>query len=52
MKKYNPTRHGNDNPINHTAPDNAPVRHVFTLGDDADKVVAKLTLEGEPCSGS
>jgi two-component system LytT family sensor kinase len=29
-----------------------PDRHAFTLEDVGDKVVAKLTLEGEPCSGS
>ena len=29
-----------------------PGRHAFTLGDNGNKVVAKLTLEGEPCSGS
>ena len=29
-----------------------PGRHAFTLGNNDDKVVAKLTLEGEPCSGS
>jgi len=29
-----------------------PGRHAFTLGDSGNKVVAKLTLEGEPCSGS
>lgn len=29
-----------------------PGRHTFTLGDSNDKVVATLTLEGEPCSGS
>ena len=29
-----------------------PGRHAFTLGDDGNRVVAKLTLEGEPCSGS
>jgi signal transduction histidine kinase len=29
-----------------------PGRHAFTLGDNGKKVVAKLTLEGEPCSGS
>jgi two-component system, LytTR family, sensor kinase len=29
-----------------------PGRHAFTLGDDGTRVVAKLTLEGEPCSGS
>jgi len=29
-----------------------PGRHTFTLGDSEDRVVAKLTLEGEPCSGS
>lgn len=29
-----------------------PGRHAFTLGDGGNKVVAKLTLEGEPCSGS
>ncbi|WP_147148128.1 sensor histidine kinase [Reyranella soli] len=29
-----------------------PGRHAFTLGDDGNKVVATLTLEGEPCSGS
>lgn len=29
-----------------------PGRHTFTLGDDGNKVVATLTLEGEPCSGS
>lgn len=36
MKNTNPTQHGNDNPSNHTAADNAPVRHVFTLGLDVD----------------
>jgi two-component system LytT family sensor kinase len=29
-----------------------PGRHAFTLGDSGNKVVAKLMLEGEPCSGS
>jgi histidine kinase len=29
-----------------------PGRHAFTLGDGDNKVVAKLILEGEPCSGS
>jgi two-component system LytT family sensor kinase len=29
-----------------------PGRHTFALGDSEDRVVAKLTLEGEPCSGS
>ena len=29
-----------------------PGRHTFTLGDSEDRVVARLTLEGEPCSGS
>jgi LytS/YehU family sensor histidine kinase len=29
-----------------------PGRHAFTLGDSGNKVVAKLTLEGEPCSAS
>ena len=29
-----------------------PGRHAFTLSDSANRVVAKLTLEGEPCSGS
>lgn len=29
-----------------------PGRHAFTLGDSGNKVVARLTLEGEPCSGS
>lgn len=29
-----------------------PGRHAFTLADSEDRVVARLTLEGEPCSGS
>jgi two-component system LytT family sensor kinase len=29
-----------------------PGRHAFTLADSGNKVMAKLTLEGEPCSGS
>jgi hypothetical protein len=29
-----------------------PGRHEFTIGDGGNKVVARLTLEGEPCSGS
>jgi two-component system LytT family sensor kinase len=29
-----------------------PGHHAFTLGEGGNKVVAKLTLEGEPCSGS
>ena len=29
-----------------------PGRHTFTLGDSEDRVVARLTLEGEPCSAS
>ena len=29
-----------------------PGRHQFTLGDSGNKVMAKLMLEGEPCSGS
>jgi two-component system LytT family sensor kinase len=29
-----------------------PGRHAFTLGDCGNRVVAKLMLEGEPCSGS
>jgi signal transduction histidine kinase len=28
-----------------------PGRHTFTLGDNGNTVMAKLTLEGEPCSG-
>jgi len=29
-----------------------PGRHAFTLGEGGNNVIAKLTLEGEPCSGS
>lgn len=29
-----------------------PGRHTFTIGDAGNKVVARLTLEGKPCSGS
>ena len=29
-----------------------PGRHTFALGDSEGRVVARLTLEGEPCSGS
>jgi len=29
-----------------------PGRHAFTIGDSENKVVARLVLEGEPCSGS
>ncbi|HLM11464.1 MAG TPA: sensor histidine kinase, partial [Reyranella sp.] len=29
-----------------------PGRHAFTLAEADNKVMAKLTLEGEPCSGS
>jgi len=29
-----------------------PGRHEFTIGDSGNRVAARLTLEGEPCSGS